>query len=238
MSELNAPINADDKSLKKVLGRKQPALIYLYDGGEKNKPLDDALKREAKKNADELLVVKVDVRENPDAHARYGNPGTPALVTLTQAFFGRKEKSAAENVRPADVRAHIAHLLHDEPLPQAKSQADSAEKSSKGAKHVNNTTWRKEVLKSKTPVLVDFWAAWCGPCNVVAPFIDQMADKYAGQVKVVKLNTEESRKIAGQFSIQSIPTFILFDGGQPVSRISGASPRAIERMIQDALVPE
>ncbi len=243
MTALNTPIISDDKGLKKVLGRKQPALLYLYDGTQTDKPLDDALKREAKRNADELLVVKVDVSKNPNTHSKYGKPTIPAIVALSPAFFGRKIKATAEGVRPADVRAHVGFLLRDEPLSEARSTEKSSGKSNgklskKGARHVNNTTWRKEVLKSKTPVLVDFWAAWCGPCNVIAPFIDDLADKYAGKVKVVKLNTEESHKIAGQFSIQSIPTFIMFDGGQPVERISGASPRAIENMVQEALLPE
>lgn len=237
MSEINTPFETDDREIKKVLGRKQPALLYLYDGSEKNKPLDDTLKREAKRNADDVLIVRVDATANRETYAKYGHLKLPALVTLTPAFFGRKVKSTAEAIRTGDICTHLAHLLHDEPLPEPKPQsADNAKH--KGAKHVKSSTWRKEVLKSKTPVLVDFWAAWCGPCNAVAPFIDQMADKYAGQVKVVKLNTEESRKIAGDYSIQSIPTFIMFEGGQPVARISGASPRAIENMIQEVVVPE
>lgn len=239
MPEFDAPIAGDDdKQIKNLLGRKQPALIYFYD--TVSKPLEDALNREAKRNADDLIIITADVNQTAQTYQKYGAPNLPALVTLTPAFFGRKLKSSAENVRPADVRAHVAHLLQGTALPEVKPTATpiDGKRSLKGARHVNNATWRKEVLKSDTPVLVDFWAAWCGPCNVIAPFIDDLADKYKGKVKVVKLNTEESKSIANQFKVQSIPTFIIFDGGQPVARMSGASPRAIENMVQDVLIPE
>ena len=240
MPEFDAPVASTDKEIKKLLGRKQPALIYFYDGDNRNKPIEDTLSREAKRNADELIVITVDAGQNPATYEKYGALNLPALVTLTPAFFGRKTKSSVENIGTSDVRAHVAHLLTDAPLPEVKSTPTpiDGKRSLKGARHVDNKTWRKEVLKSNTPVLVDFWAAWCGPCNAIAPFIDELADKYKGKVKVVKLNTEESKSIASQFKVQSIPTFIVFDGGQPVSRMSGASPRAVENMVQEVLIPE
>ncbi|GAB4511125.1 MAG: hypothetical protein OHK0046_08780 [Anaerolineae bacterium] len=226
--------NTDDRGLKKLLGQKQPAIVLLYD--KDDKPLMDAMQREAKKRGDELLMLAVDVRQNPDTPARYDNPALPAVIALTPAFFGRKVKSVAQNARPADVRAHIAHLLEDAPLPEQKQvEAPKAVEKVRKATHVTAATWRKDVLKSKTPVLVDFWAAWCGPCQTVAPFIDSLAGKYSGQVKVVKLNVDENQKLAQEFNVQSIPTFIVFENGQAVGRLSGANPRAIEGLIQGAL---
>ena len=235
MPVLDTPITTDDRGLKKVLGQKQPAVLILHDGS-KNKPLDDAVKRIAKKNAGELLVIKVDVSENPNTHAKYDRPDTPAVVTMTPAFFGRNIKSTAEGVRPADVRAHVDHLLNDKPLPAEKPKASAKSGSKdKKAKHVDDKTFGKEVFKSKKPVLVDFWAAWCGPCNNIAPFIDKMADQYGNDVKVVKLNTEQSRRTAQKFGVQSLPTFIMFDEGQPIGRISGANPRAIKQLIEETI---
>ncbi|RMG87019.1 MAG: thioredoxin [Chloroflexi bacterium] len=115
-------------------------------------------------------------------------------------------------------------------------QDDKNDNSSKGAKHVSDDTFRKEVLKSKIPVLVDFWAPWCGPCKALAPFIDKMAREYRGKVKVVKLNTDQNPMMARRYQIQSIPTLIMFDGGQPIERRTGGNPRVIRDMIEEALL--
>lgn len=237
MPVLDTPITTDDRNLKKVLGQKQPALLVLHDGRQTDKPLQNAMKKIARQNAGELLVVRVDAHENPDTYARYDEPDLPALVTLTKAFFGRKIKSSAEGVRPSDLRAHVDHLMNDKPLPEERAQSSNGHSSGKvkHAPQVNDRTFRKAVLKSNVPVLVDFWAVWCGPCQTIAPFIDQMADKYKGKIKVVKLNTDQNQATSGQYSIRSIPTFIMFDKGKPVARLSGANPRAIEQMIQETL---
>jgi thioredoxin 1 len=90
---------------------------------------------------------------------------------------------------------------------------------------VTEENWEQEVLKSDTPVLVDFWAAWCGPCRMVAPVLDQIAEEMDGKVRVVKLDVDANQQIAYQFQVQSIPTFILFKGGQMADRMMGAAPK-------------
>ncbi len=88
--------------------------------------------------------------------------------------------------------------------------------------------WEAEVVKSDKPVLVDFWAVWCGPCRALSPTIDKLADQYAGRVKVGKLNTDEAPDIAVRYGISSIPQVMLFKGGsdQPVDKTVGAQPEA------------
>lgn len=238
MPALDMPITSDDRGLKKVLGQKQPAIVVLFDGSDKkDKPLLDAMKREAKKNAGELLVVRVDVSENPNTLAKYDHPEVPALVALTPAFFGRKIKSSAESIRPSDFRAHVDHLLNDAPLPEeTPHQNNSNGSGSKKPVKVTEATFRKEVLRSKKPVLVDFWAVWCGPCQTVAPYVDRVANEYSGKLKVAKVNVDENPRLSGQFAVQSIPTFMIFEGGQPVARIAGANPTTIKQMIDEVLV--
>ncbi|MFN8586757.1 MAG: thioredoxin [Candidatus Eisenbacteria bacterium] len=94
------------------------------------------------------------------------------------------------------------------------------------AQAVNDTTFDAEVLKSTQPVLVDFWAPWCGPCRAVAPTVDAIAADFAGKLKVVKLNTDESGEVAMKYGVTSIPTLMVFKGGEVVERVLGNRPKA------------
>jgi len=91
---------------------------------------------------------------------------------------------------------------------------------------VTDASFDQEVMKSGVPVLVDFWAPWCGPCRMVAPVVEKIADRYNGQVKVVKLNTDENPNVAKQYGIRSIPTLMIFKGGQQVDMVVGAVPES------------
>ena len=91
---------------------------------------------------------------------------------------------------------------------------------------LSEDNWEQEVLKSDTPVLVDFWAQWCGPCRMVAPVLDQIANEMDGKVRVAKLDVDSNQKIAYQFQVSSIPTFILFKDGQMADRMMGAMPKS------------
>lgn len=93
------------------------------------------------------------------------------------------------------------------------------------AAQVTDSTFKQEVLDNETPVLVDFWAPWCGPCRMVAPVVDEISEQYDGQVKVVKVNTDENPSVASQYGIRSIPTLMIFKGGQRVDMVVGAVPK-------------
>ena len=100
------------------------------------------------------------------------------------------------------------------------------------ATEVTNDTWESEVVSSDTPVLVDFWAEWCGPCHAVAPVLDKIVEERQGELKLVKVNIDEQPELAGKFGVASIPTMILFKGGEPAAAAIGAQPKtSLERSL-------
>ena len=93
------------------------------------------------------------------------------------------------------------------------------------AQEFKDASFEEDVLKSDTPVLVDVWAPWCGPCRMLAPTVDAISEEYEGKVKVGKVNTDENPQIATQHQINSIPTMMIFKGGEVVERLVGALPK-------------
>lgn len=101
---------------------------------------------------------------------------------------------------------------------------------------VTDNNFEAEVLESDVPVLVDFWAPWCGPCRQVAPVVEEIAGEKAGQLKVVKLNTDDNQQTAVRYNVLSIPTLIVFKNGQEAKRVIGAYPKKkLEAEIEPAL---
>ena len=97
---------------------------------------------------------------------------------------------------------------------------------------VTEATFEEEVLKSETPVLVDFWAEWCGPCHAVAPVLDKIVEERADQLKLVKVNIDEEQELSQRYGVMSIPTMILFKDGAPAAAAVGAQPKsALERTL-------
>jgi thioredoxin 1 len=93
------------------------------------------------------------------------------------------------------------------------------------ANAITDADFEKEVLKSDIPVLVDFWAPWCGPCKAMLPIIEELAGEYEGKVKIVKMNVDENSETPGKFDVMSIPTFIIFKGGEAVKNFVGAKSK-------------
>src|SRR5215218_11095197 len=102
--------------------------------------------------------------------------------------------------------------------------------------YVTTQRWNAEVLKSDVPVLVDFWAEWCGPCRMVGPAVEQLSKTLEGKVKTVKLNVDENQEIAVKYGIHSIPSLLLFKDGKEIARTVGAAPKeAYQKFIEESL---
>jgi thioredoxin 1 len=101
---------------------------------------------------------------------------------------------------------------------------------------VNDNTWDSEVLKADQPVLVDFWAPWCGPCRMVAPIVEELATEYDGKVKFLKLNTDDNVQTASRYGVRSIPTLMMFKGGEAIDHVIGFRPKSqLKQTIEKAL---
>lgn len=103
-------------------------------------------------------------------------------------------------------------------------------------REVTDATWETDVVKSDLPVLVDFWAPWCGPCRMVAPIVEELAQEYAGKVNFLKINTDENPMVPAKFGIRSIPTLLIFKGGELKGTIVGFRPKSdLKKRLDEAL---
>ncbi|MCH9680684.1 MAG: thioredoxin [Deltaproteobacteria bacterium] len=100
--------------------------------------------------------------------------------------------------------------------------------------HTDDAHFGQEVLQSDVPVLVDFWATWCGPCRSIAPHLDTLADRFSGQAKVVKVDVDTSPQIAAQYGVRGVPTLLVFKGGEVVDRLVGnpGAAKPLEQLVQ------
>jgi thioredoxin 1 len=110
---------------------------------------------------------------------------------------------------------------------EAVKRSQKEKKMGKESLHVTDETFQKEVLESDVPVLVEFWAAWCGPCRMIAPIIEELAADYDGRVVVAKLDVDENINTASKYGTMTIPTMIIFKGGEEVKRMIGARPKKV-----------
>ena len=237
----DTPLNTTDLSLDRVLAVGLPVALVFVDGPS---PLDEALNRLARQHAGQALLVKVNARENPRSAQRYQVVATPALVTLKN----KEIVAQAAAVTAAELEQHLAYLLGQGPRPQPKvaptpgqsAGAQGARTNTTGVAgtplNVTDDAFDEQVLRASQPVLVDFWAPWCGPCHMVAPTVDKLARELNGRLKVVKVNVDESPRVAGTYGVQSIPTMMIFKNGQIADRWMGAQPEgAIRAHVTKAL---
>jgi thioredoxin 1 len=246
---IDAPIHTNEANLSRVLNAGLPVLLVLW---RRDCPpcdqLAPSLERLAKQYAGKALIARVNVDEDVAVGQRYSATQLPALVFVKD---GREVERGAGAASESALAGWLDYLTKGGARPSAPSgpsmpavagasaptngptprpqQPPQPGPHGAGAPSgypivLTDADFEKTIRGTSVPVLVDFWAEWCGPCKMIAPAVAQLAQEYAGRAVVAKLNVDENPRTAQRFNVMSIPTLLIFRNGQVIDQIVGAQP--------------
>jgi thioredoxin 1 len=244
---ITSPIHTSTQSLDRVLGAGVPVLLVF--GQRSCAPCDQlspTLEALAGAYAGRALIARIDAPANPDLVQRFAITHLPGLVFVRDGQVVAQSSGAAPE---AALRAWMAHLTDGGPRPSlpegprialagaapiapppsAQRPTAASNATSNAPIILSDATFDQVIRGSAQPVLVDFWAPWCGPCRTVAPTVERLAQAFAGRAVIAKLNVDEQPRTAQRFGIRSIPALYVFKGGQVVERLVGAQPESALR---------
>jgi thioredoxin 1 len=237
----DAPIHTNARSIDRVLNAGLPVvLIFWRTNCLPCRQLDPTLNSLARRYAGKLLFAKVDADNDPDLVKRFQITHLPGLAFVKR---GSVQATTHGNLSERDLRSWCDYLASDGARPAvatgpsialhptgAPGPAPRARSPQNEGKPITLTDANfAQVINGDLPVLVDFWAPWCGPCHMVAPTVKALAQEYAGKLVVGKLNVDENQRTAGRYGVMSIPTLLIFRKGKVVDQIVGAQPAYVLR---------
>lgn len=222
---ISTVIHTNEQSIDRVLAAGAPVLLVFWSKGTPLAPaVETTLDKLAQQYAGKAIIAKVDTEAERSLASKYAPPSLPAIV-LMRSGKADATLTGDDLLRTGD---WLAYAVDGKPRPQQSAPRPTAQAG--GTQTGNNTPVVltdanfQQVVSGPGPVLVDFWAPWCGPCRMVAPSVEQLAREYAGRAVVGKLNVDENPATQRRFQIMSIPTLYIFKNGQVVDQIVGAQP--------------
>lgn len=214
---IDTVVTSSDMSLDRVLKVALPVVLVFHDQSTDAEVLR-AMDTLATRYAGRALIVGLARRDAPQAASRFGVRQYPAVVT----FRDGNTLTIQQGVKAAGLREHAAFLLGEGPRPAAQPAAAPKREAAGRPVAVNEANFEQEVLRADRPVLLDFWAPWCGPCRMVEPTVEAMARDQTASLKVAKINVDDNPGLAARYGAMSIPTMIVMIGGREVDRWVGA----------------
>ncbi len=218
---IESVIHTNRHSIDRVLNAGLPVLLIFWDA---NHPppaaLNGALDRFARQFAGKALLAKIDAADERELRQQYRAAALPAYVLVKG---GQVEVSLPAATAEDQVQAWLAYAAGGGPRPAAPQESQAGPQVN-GSPVILTDANFQHVTQGAGPVLVDFWAPWCGPCRMVAPSVERLAQEYAGRAVVAKLNTDENPATAQRYKIMSIPALYIFKNGQVVDQMVGAQP--------------
>lgn len=227
-------LSAVDAALAQASG---PVLLLLWRDNSPRRDAEIALREAAVKHA-KLQAFMVDARRDDSLVERFKLGKNAVLV----GWLNGEEQLRRNRPWNTDVVGLAEQIIEMIPVDESAAEAEEEEAEQEVATpdsapvHVTGETFGELVIGSPVPVLVDFWAEWCGPCKMVAPILDKLAKEFAGRIRIAKVDVDAEQELAGQFGIQSIPTLMFVKNGKIVGQSAGAAPEPALRDAIDQLI--